>query len=134
MKNPPSCLEHSECPLHIFSCRCLHRCKVALFVALGIRYGLHKRHSLRIGIIDKIVSPLVVTIVDNVVARQRSSIEAHICRCENQTFQRRHAKSTNRVMPLLAVAEDETILRCGELLSTIFLQNHYRKNDTKIQK
>lgn len=62
--NSPMSFEHSKCLPRIISSCFLHHCKVPLFVALGIRYDLHKR---------RLLVPLAVG-VDSVFARQRFPI------------------------------------------------------------
>lgn len=67
--NTPMSLEHFKCSLHILPSCLLHCCKAGLFVALGIKYGLHERPPLRIDIIGKVVPNVLVVPVDYIVAR-----------------------------------------------------------------
>ena len=66
---PPS-LEHHEYSLHILPSTFSRLCKEIVFPTTRIRYSLHKRHPLRIDIIDKVMPHVVVVPVDSVVVRR----------------------------------------------------------------
>jgi hypothetical protein len=57
MNNTPTSVKNSKCPLHILPSCLLHCSKAGLFVALGIRYGLHKHREVRIDISARYVVP-----------------------------------------------------------------------------
>src|SRR4051812_33010175 len=71
MNNFPTSLKHSECPLHILPSYFL--AKWLCLFPCGSN-GLHKRRPLRIDAVRNIVSHVVLTVVDSVVARRQFPI------------------------------------------------------------